>query len=88
VAFISQHEKENTTFNGPWVSQSEHKEINDQFKDWEPEVQALIKVSLRILHSWYACKLTTLSISALMSPCDGQFILSNLFPRLCTRESR
>ncbi|KXN84136.1 Salicylate hydroxylase [Leucoagaricus sp. SymC.cos] len=42
VAFVSQPHKENTRFNGPWVSQVGSEEMAARFRKWEPEVQALI----------------------------------------------
>ncbi|KAJ3576558.1 hypothetical protein NP233_g350 [Leucocoprinus birnbaumii] len=42
VAFVSRHEKENTKFNGPWVTQTGPEELAAWFNNWEPEVQALI----------------------------------------------
>lgn len=46
VAFKSQHDLEYTKFNGPWVCQAESTEFLTLFKNWEPEVQALLDVSL------------------------------------------
>lgn len=46
VAFISRHDKENTKFDGPWVAQADQGEFAGRFSRWEPEVQALVNVSL------------------------------------------
>ena len=45
VAFTSRHELEGTNFNGPWVCPTEKKEFLSDFRNWEPEVQALLDVS-------------------------------------------
>ncbi|KAF4610492.1 hypothetical protein D9613_007229 [Agrocybe pediades] len=42
VAFKSQHELENSKFNGPWVCPTEKAEFVSFFRNWEPEVQALL----------------------------------------------
>ncbi|KAF9563568.1 FAD/NAD(P)-binding domain-containing protein [Agrocybe pediades] len=42
VAFKSQHELENSKFNGPWVCTTEKAEFMSSFRNWEPEVQALL----------------------------------------------
>jgi salicylate hydroxylase len=44
VGFKSQHDLENSKFNGAWVCISEKSELINIFKDWEPEVQALLDV--------------------------------------------
>lgn len=48
VAFTSRHELEGTKFTGPWVCPTEKEEFLAAFRDWEPEVQALLDVG--ILH--------------------------------------
>lgn len=47
VAFKSQHDMEGTKFNGPWVCVTDKAEFSSWFRDWEPEVQALVDVSAR-----------------------------------------
>ncbi|PPQ94686.1 hypothetical protein CVT25_009541 [Psilocybe cyanescens] len=42
VAFKSQHDMEGTKFNGPWVCVTDKAEFSSWFRDWEPEVQALV----------------------------------------------
>ena len=44
VAFKSQHDLENSKFNGEWVCLSEKSELIITFGGWEPEVQALVDV--------------------------------------------
>lgn len=46
VAFTSRHELEGTKFNGPWVCPTEKQEFLAAFRNWEPEVQALLDVSI------------------------------------------
>lgn len=46
VAFKSQHEMEGSKFNGPWVCVTDKAEFASWFRDWEPEVQALVDVSI------------------------------------------
>jgi salicylate hydroxylase len=46
VAFKSQHNMEHTKFNGPWVGPADKSEFLSMFQHWEPEVQALLDVSL------------------------------------------
>jgi salicylate hydroxylase len=46
VAFKSQYDLEHTKFNGPWVGPADNTEFLALFKHWEPEVQALLDVSL------------------------------------------
>ncbi|KIM39554.1 hypothetical protein M413DRAFT_447035 [Hebeloma cylindrosporum] len=42
VAFKSQHDLEKTKFNDPWVGPADSAEFLSLFKNWEPEVQALL----------------------------------------------
>ncbi|KAF8961501.1 hypothetical protein BDZ97DRAFT_1664184 [Flammula alnicola] len=42
VAFKSQHDLENTKFNGSWVCPTDKNEFISLFRNWEPEVQALL----------------------------------------------
>ncbi len=44
VAFKMQHDLEGTKFNGSWVCQTDKSECSGTFKNWEPEVQALMDV--------------------------------------------
>ena len=46
VAFKSHHDLENTRFNGPWVCATDSAEFSATFRTWEPEVQALVDVSI------------------------------------------
>jgi len=46
VAFDMHHEVENTKFNGPWVTISDKSSFVSRFRNWEPEVQALLDVSV------------------------------------------
>jgi salicylate hydroxylase len=46
VAFKMQHDLEYTKFNDPWVGLADNAEFLAMFKHWEPEVQALLDVSL------------------------------------------
>ena len=48
VAFKSQHDLENSKYNGAWVCCSEKSELISIFRGWEPEVQALINVCQKI----------------------------------------
>jgi salicylate hydroxylase len=49
VAFVSQHDLENTTFDGSWTSTTETSEFAHEFSCWDPEVQVMIEVCLRPL---------------------------------------
>lgn len=42
-------EKENTTFDAPWVQDVSHEELLTVFVGWEPEVSALLQVNLAII---------------------------------------
>ncbi|KAH9479171.1 FAD-dependent monooxygenase str9 [Psilocybe cubensis] len=42
VAFKSQHDMEGSKFNGPWVCVTDKAEFASWYRDWEPEVQALV----------------------------------------------
>ncbi|KAJ3503878.1 hypothetical protein NLJ89_g8235 [Agrocybe chaxingu] len=42
VAFKAQHHLENTKFNGAWVGIADRSEFATMFRNWEPEVQALL----------------------------------------------
>ena len=44
VAFKAQHDMEGTKFNGAWVCKTDRSECLGMFKNWEPEVQALLDV--------------------------------------------
>jgi salicylate hydroxylase len=44
VGFKSQHDLENSKFNGAWVSFCENSEWISTFRGWEHEVQALVDV--------------------------------------------
>ena len=48
VAFKSQHDLENSKYNGAWVCCTEKSELINIFRGWEPEVQALINVCQKI----------------------------------------
>ena len=39
-------ERENTTFDGPWIQEVSREELLSAFDDWEPEVSALLQVNL------------------------------------------
>ncbi|KAF8159235.1 salicylate hydroxylase [Crassisporium funariophilum] len=42
VAFKARHDLEDTKFNGPWVGPTDKSEFLNMFRNWEPEVQALL----------------------------------------------
>ncbi len=47
AAFKAQYDLEQTSFDGPWSSNSRKDELVGLFDDWEPEVRALIEVGDR-----------------------------------------
>ena len=44
ITFVSRPELEGTTYPSSWVEQVTPEEVAEQTKDWEPEIQALVKV--------------------------------------------
>lgn len=44
VAFFSEPTKEDTVFDGPWISEASKDEILTHYVGWEEEVQALLQV--------------------------------------------
>ena len=47
VAFKSQHHLEHSKYHEAWVCPTDKTEFMGMFRDWEPEVQALLDVSRR-----------------------------------------
>ena len=72
VAFKSHHDLENTRFNGPWVCPTDSAEFSATFRTWEPEVQALVDVSIFL--PFLSFSLPN-DFSASSGPCDGQSTL-------------
>lgn len=48
ITFSSDSQKENTAFEGPWITECPKEELLECYSDWEPEVQSLLQVSLHI----------------------------------------
>jgi hypothetical protein len=47
AAFVSDKQKAGTPFEGRWVSEVSHEEIEKAYQDFEPAAKSLLKVSLR-----------------------------------------
>ena len=47
VACVTDEMKAGTPFEGRWVSDVSHEEVEEAFRDFEPAVKSLLKVSLR-----------------------------------------
>ena len=74
VAFKTQHDLENSKFNGPWVCPGEKSEFLNIFKDWEPEVQDLLEVCQKPNERLKKKKEKNLTyqFSVLTDHCDGR----------------
>lgn len=62
VAFSSRPEKEGTKYDGPWMHPVTQAALLDEFCDWEPEVNNLLKVSLFNCTIWYPLVQTALKL--------------------------
>ena len=62
VGFVADEQKAGTPFKGRWVSDVSHEEVEEAFRDFEPAVKSLLKVSLLA--------------ESLMSPSIEHFFLS------------
>ena len=74
VAFKAQHELEHTKFPGSWVCSTDKSEFASLFRNWEPEVQALVDVGGKPLKD---CTLDDLVDSVLINLFAGRSIPSN-----------
>jgi len=73
VACVADAEKAGTPFEGRWVSDVSHEEVEEAFRDFEPAVKSLLKVSLRA-DSFMSPSTKHLFLSVSKTPRDGRFM--------------
>lgn len=57
VTFVSEPEKNGTSYpNDDWVTECPQQELLDAYKDWEPEVERLLKVRFPLMFIQRKCR--------------------------------